>query len=170
MLQLADQYLFSFGGALLFFLGALAFGDVQHGSDPAGDCSVVVLFRRVDHMQESRSDTPVMDFPLKFDPVTLQDFLDVWANCLKVFIAQNVRQSFTNNLFGSTAGHLQIRVADEAIAKIPIQPDEHEWRPVNNALELGFLVAQRSLVLPQFFSKLFETVNVTGSQQQQAAD
>ena len=63
------------------------------------------------------------------------------ADRLKVFIAQDIGQSFADNLFGSAASHFQIGVADEAIAKVPIQPYEHEGCSVNNTLELGLLVA-----------------------------
>src|SRR5262249_89915 len=120
---------------------ALALCNVQHGGDPARNRSAVIFFRRVDHVQESPSDALVMDFSLKFDSVALQDFLDVRTNRLEVFVAQNIGQSFANNLFGPTASHRQIGLADEAVAKIAIQPDEHEWRSINNALKLGFLVA-----------------------------
>ena len=141
MLQFADEYLFGVRGASLFLLRALAFGNVEHGSDPARDLPAVVFFRCVDDMEESRSDALVVDFSLKFDAIALQDFLDMGTNRVKVLVAQDVRQPFADDIFRSTATHLQIGVADEAIAKIPVQPDEHERRAVDDALELGLLFA-----------------------------
>ena len=71
-----------------------------------------------------------MDFSLKFDPITLQNFLDVRPYRLKILVAQNIGQSFAHHLFGSAAGHLQISLADEAIPKVPIQTDKHEGRSI----------------------------------------
>src|SRR3974390_1423427 len=109
-----------------------------------------------------------MDFSFKFDPIALQDFLNVGANGLKILFAQNVDKPLANDLFRSTAGHIQIGLTNESISKVPTQPDEHEWRSVNDALQLCFLVAQRYFVLAQFVCELFEAVTMTRRQHEQA--
>src|SRR5689334_7805243 len=169
MLQLTDEYLLDFGRTLLFLLRALAFGYVEHGGQPARHGPAVVFFRRVDDMQESPAAGRVVNFSLEFDPMTLQDLFNVRSNRLKVLIAENVDQPLADDLLRSAAGQLQIGVTDEAVAQVAIQPDEHEWRSVNDALELGLLVAQDRLVFAQFFGNLLETVNVTRSQEEQTA-
>ena len=50
MVEFTDEYLFGFGRMSLFLLSALAFGNVEHGSDPSGDRAAHIFFRRIDDM------------------------------------------------------------------------------------------------------------------------
>src|SRR5262249_36565776 len=118
-------------------LGAFLLADVDNGGDPAVDVASCVAFWRVDAAQQPGADTREVDFQFVFSGFAPQYRLDMRPDRAKSLRPEDVGNVPADDLFGRTADHPRISLADEAIAQVAVKVTQHERGAVDDRLSLA---------------------------------
>src|SRR5262249_11271285 len=89
--------------------------DIAHGGDPANYFAVIVLLRHIHDVNGTYGGVLIRNVPSVFDPITLKNLFNVWKHRLEGFVADDLRDGFSDYVFGTKTKHLAVRFADEPI-------------------------------------------------------